>query len=347
MQRTVDFRYMILRNGADFGHLNALEGREPSLRMQDADAIKTSLAGAFLQPEEIDWQTDEIRPELVIDGTAYPLGVYAAATVTDEETAAVKSVQIEAYDRCWRVRDSYTETLLFYEAGTPYLTPIRQLLSACGIALVHETPTTAVLAEAREDWNIGTSYLTVINDLLAEINYNPLWFDQEGAAVLEPASVPTAENIEHVLDNSNVKSLLLPGITRETDIYKAPNAWTVICSNASKGAPLVAHAENNNPQSPLSVARRGRRIVSVVRVNNIADQEELQAYADRLRDESLISGESIKVETALLPGFGVADVTALHYNDLDAVCIERAWEMQLKPGGAMRHELERVVVNLD
>ena len=109
---------------------------------------------------------------------------------------------------------------------------------------------------------------------------------------------------------------------------------------------LLAKAENANPQSPLSIMRRGRRIVAVEHVDNIASQDELQAYANRLRNESMITAETFRVETGLLPGYGVADVTALHYGEFAAVCIERAWDMELRPGGSMNHTLERVVAAL-
>ena len=346
MTRTVEIRYIVTRNGADYSRLYTADDSDPFLRMSDSDPIKTALSGTFAANDEINWLTDQIRPELVIDGVASPLGVYLPATVIPSEDESARSVQVEAYDRCWLVRDNYTENRLHFAAGTPYINIVRQLLTASGIVIVIATPSSATLAEDREDWDIGTSLLTIINDLLAEINYNPLWFNAEGAAILEPASVPTAANIKHTLDSDNVKSLLLPAISRETDVYQAPNVFRCIVSNADKSGPMVATSENDNPQSPLSIPRRGRRIVSVQRVNNIASQAELQAYADRLRNESLITGETINVKTALLPGFGVADVVALHYGNLSALCIERAWSMQLKVGGAMSHQLERVVIAL-
>ena len=60
----------------------------------------------------------------------------------------------------------------------------------------------------------------------------------------------------------------------------------------------------------------------------------------------MLTGETIRVSTALLPGYGVADVTAIHYGELSAVCVERGWTMQLAPGGTMTHELERVVASI-
>lgn len=346
MTRTVEFRYMTIKNGADFRKIYPAENAAPVIRMSDSAEIKTSLSGTFLQDPEIDWFSVEIRPEMILDGVRHPLGIYAVAESTETKSETETTVSVECYDRCWRVRDTYAETAVYFAAGTNYLTAVESLLTAAGISMISKTGTTATLAEGRQDWEIGASYLEIVNQLLDEINYNPLWFNSSGAAVLEPASVPTAANIDHTFDAGDIRSLMLPQIIRETDLYSAANVFLCICSNADKASAMTATSENTNPQSPLSIPRRGRRIMKVVRVDNIASQDELQAYADRIRNESLISGETILVHTALLPGFGVADVTAIRTEDLSAICIEREWEMQLVTGGDMRHTLERVVVNL-
>lgn len=347
MTRTISFRYVIVRNGADYMEIYPMEGSAPTIRMDDGGEIKTSLSGSFADPgDAVSWLSDRIRPEMTLDGVTYPLGIFLAASVRTQETETQRYVSIEAYDQCWILRDTKAESLPYFASGTGYLASVQSLLTDAGISLVDATPSDAVMAEAREDWDIGTSYLEIINQLLSEINYNPIWFDQNGLAVLEPASTPTAANIEHTLDDTVVESLLLPRISTEMDAYQAPNVFVVVCSNADKSAGMVARAENTNPQSPLSIARRGRRIVTVEQVDNIADQTELQAYADRLRNESMISGETIEVTTGLLPGFGVADVVALRYGDLFTTCIEHSWSMQLQVGGSMRHTLEKVVINL-
>lgn len=347
MIRTVEVRFNLLRNGAWAGNLLALESSAPVLRMNVTGDIKTALSGDFAVQEDANWLTDEIQPVLLIDGVPYPLGVFLPATARDAENETTRSVHIEAYDRCWKVQDNYTEDLYYIAAGTNYITAVKTLLEAAGIAAVLATPTSLTTATARQDWDIGTSYLEIVNQLLSEINYKPLWFNAEGVAVLEPAAVPTAANIRNTLDSSDVKSLLLPQITRETDIYRAPNVFICIVTNPDLTGPLVAKAENNNPQSPLSIMRRGRRIAEVVYVQNIASQEELQTYANRLLFDSMTQGETLVVSTGLLPGFGVNEITALHYGDLSALCRETAWTMELRPGGTMSHTLERVVYNLE
>lgn len=347
MVRKVSFQYVVVRNGADYMTLQEIEGSEPTIRMDADGEIKTSFSGSFEDPgDTVDWLSDEIRPEMIIDETTYPLGVFLPGSVMHSESETTKSVRIEAYDRCWQVKDIKTSSPEYFAAGVNYISAIEQLLTQAGIASISATPTSATLAEARADWSLGTDYLSIINQLLGEINYKDLWFNASGAAVLEPAEVPSAQNIQHTIDADDPAALLLPDNSRELDVYNAPNVFVVVCSNPDKSAVMIARSENTNPQSPLSIPRRGRSIMMVEQVDNIADQNALQAYADKLRNQSMITGETISIRTGLLPGFGVDDVTAIQLDDLMAICRERAWSMQLRAGGVMSHTLERVVINI-
>lgn len=348
MTRNIEFRFPVLRNSVEIGALSAPENSAPKITMDDTGEIKTRLSGDFLPPSgDIDLLTDEIRPTMIVDGTPYPLGLFLATKDDERETETGTRIHVDAFDRGWIVRDHKTEHLLFFPAGTNYLDAVGSLLIECGITVISSVPTEAALTEDREDWPIGTSNLQIINGLLREINYEDLWFDANGTAILEPKATPTAENIDHILDESDIESLMIPGLSRSTDVYSQANVFLCICSNADKGAGMFAIAENTNPQSPLSIARRGRRITKVVQVNNIASQEELQLAADRMAIESLMKGERLDLKTCLLPGYGVGDVIALKYKEISAICTERRWSMDLKVGGIMQHTLERVVMNLD
>lgn len=356
LQRENTIRFKVLRNGADYAFLRA-EGN-PSVRMMSSAEIKMSLQGAF-KPDavdafgrtvEMDWLSDEIEPVLILDGVPHPLGVFAASKAPETDDDGRTILNVQAYDRCWRVKETRAESLVYWPAGTNYLTAVEQLLTSSGITSALTTPTDAVFATAREDWDIGESYLTIINQLLAEINYKPLWFNSNGVAVLEPMSVPRAESIQHVLTDFNPRSieqLLGRSITKTTDLYNAPNVWICVCENPDFPAPLVAISENRNVNSPLSTICRGRRIVQKVKVDNIANIDELQKYADRLRDQSLISSETVEIETALLPDYGVDAVVGLQVGDMMSVCIDREWSMELTVGGRMTHKMERVIFNIE
>lgn len=346
MTRQLDVKFRVLRNGADFAEIFPAASSRPVLRMNDGGPIKMSLNAEFAVSANVNWLTDEIQPILVIDGVEHKLGAFIPTTASETEDAGVESVSVEAYDRAWRVQDTKTETAVYFAAGTRYLSAIESLLTASEIGLVRAAETSAVLAEARQDWAIGTSHLTIVNELLREINYKELWFDLDGVAVLEPAAAATGDLIQHTLDSSTIKSLLLPRYRRTTDIFNAPNVFVCICNNPDKSGQMIATAVNDNPLSPLSTTNRGRRIVHLVKLNNIADQATLEAYATSLCNEAMGIHETVIVETALFPSYGVDDVTALRYKDYSGVFTERKWEMELVTGGNMRHTLERVIYSV-
>ena len=363
MVRQETIRFKILRNSIVCGELFPT-ANTPTLMMDRSGEIKMSMQGEFFaeaidtrgRPLQVDWVADEINPVLIIDGVESSLGILMPSTITSSRDQATKTINLQAFDRCWRLRDTKVESSIYFAAGTLYLDAVEGLLTAAGIPTVLRIDSDATLAEDREDWQAGESYLSIVNQLLSEINYKQLWFNSEGTAILEPKMLPTAHNIKHVFtdkkpDPRNRLEVGLirisPTLTRETDMYSSPNVFICICSNADKSNGMVAMAENRNPQSPLSISRRGRRIVSVVNVKNIASQSALQSYANNLLSESMIGGETINIETSMIPGFGVDDPVAIAAEDVDGICIERSWNMELKPGGRMTHTLERVVLNLD
>ena len=85
--RTIDFRYRVLRKGADFCRIYPTEDNWPSIRMDNDAEIRTSLKGVFLPPDaDVNWMADEICPEMIIDGTVYSLGIFLPATITETKT---------------------------------------------------------------------------------------------------------------------------------------------------------------------------------------------------------------------------------------------------------------------
>ena len=348
-------RFKVRRNGAEYAEIYPANNSAPQLRADSKSQIKMSMRGTFLQsafdsrgnPVEVDWLNDEIAPVLIINGEESPLGVLMVATVK-YNIGTPSTVDVEAYDRSWRVKDTRKATTVYFSSGTLYLDAVEALLVESGIENISRT-------EAREDWEVGTSNLEIINALLSEINYNDLWFNQTGVAVLQPQKSAEAANIQHIFtdkkpDPRNPKEVgiisLFPGKSKKVDVFNAPNVIICICSNADKSGPMVAMAENMNANNPLSIPRRGRRITSTINVSNIASQEALQAYADQKVTESIMTGEVINVKTQLQTGFGIGDVTALQTEETTGVCVERSWTMELRPGGTMTHELERVVYSI-
>lgn len=347
MTRTVDVIFRIIRDNADFCDLYTASDSVPTLRMDADSTIHMSLTGDFVVPDqEVNWLTDEMKPILVIDGIEYPLGILSITTVEMHDNEYGRRIHLEAYDRSWYLKNTQTQSLLYFPSTDKYTDVLNSLLTQAGITNQRLTPSDYTFQTAREDWNIGTDYLKIINELVEEINYYRIWFDSDGIAVLEPETDPNTGKISHILDASNVKSLMFPEMRISMDYYSSPNVFTVLMINPDKSF-MKATAENDDPQSPISISRRGRRIMKTVTVKNVGSQECLQAMADSMCSKSKLRTDKIIVKTALLPGFGLNELTALNYNGESSICIQKGWTMELTTGGTMTHNLERVVSIVD
>lgn len=339
--RHVALRYDIVRNGSIVGQLQPVSDCTVTM-IADAE-LKSYLRGSFMESDIFDPLNDLIRPMLILDGIASPVGEYLISVSEKAMHGAYTEDSIEAYDKSLILSQNRLEKRVSFPAGALYIDVIQSMLVECGITMTIAEASDATLATAREDWEVGTSYLTVVNDLLTEINYDPLWFDNEGIARLKKQIQPSASNIVYTY-KADALSILSAEATSTLDIYNAPNVFIVEVSNPDLPEPMRATSVNEDPGSILSTIRRGRRIVAPLeRLDNIASQEALQEYADNKRLQSMLSTDTIVFTTALEPGHGVGDVIAIQHPDFSGIYQETEWEIPLSPGGLMRHKARRIV----
>lgn len=343
MIRSYSVRIDVLRNGSTLTELHPVS--DPLIDCDSDAQIKMSMTGEFLENSLVNWLTDELVPVQVIDNVDYPVGVFPVGTVSRRiDENGQHTVRVEAYDRCMILNQTKTERILHFDKGKLYLNAIEELLTEAGIALVMKTPSSAAMQTAREDWQIGTPYLEIINTLLAEISYDPIWFDSRGFARLQPIKTPQASNINHRYGEIEDVKLLRRPCTIEVDFFDAPNVFVAICSNPDLKEPMVATAVNDNPMSSLSTFKRGRRIVKTYKVDNIPNQAALQSYADALCMNGMISAEISTISTANLPNHGVLDTVSIIHPDIDGIFQEVSWSIVLAPGQAMIHKVKRAVI---
>lgn len=343
--RTIDFRVDVLRNGVAARSLQ-FDAQSPPAVYCDASAeICVTMRGSFLADPDVDFLNDELQPVVIIDGTDHKLGVFRAVTVRETVELAARRSDIEAYDRSILLQWGKLETHAYHAAGASYTTVITNYLTAAGISSYILEPTTATLGSARE-WDVGTSYLTIINELLDDLAYNHIWFDAEGTAILKAYRDPSELTVSHVYGRGDTMDyhLIAPVHDREMDVYSKPNVFIAVMTSPDYTSPLTATAENNSLTSPLSTIRRGIRIPQVYRVNNIASQSALQTYVNRLRDRGTEAFERINISTAIQPGHGVGDIVELDDEELQGIYRETGWTLTMGAGEYMTHSLERTVV---
>ncbi len=138
--------------------------------------------------------------------------------------------------------------------------------------------------------------------------------------------------------------MLRPEYGSEIDLYNKPNVFIAVLENPEYEMPLIKYAVNAIPASRLSTISRGIRIPEIYKVKNIASEDELQVYVNRLRDESMQTSEYVDIQTANMPGHNVGDVIALVHPEIQGIFREINWQITMEAGMYMTHKLQRVVI---
>ncbi len=340
--RDIRFRFYIIRNGVRAGILPAVSG---TVRYSAESEIQRTASFQFYGESGIDWLTDQIQPVMEIKtGVAwaeFSLGYFIPSTPTREAEGNHISYTVEAYDRTIFVKEDCVTERTFYAKGTPYLDIVQQLIVSSGLGDAEVTPSGLTLPTDRE-FDIGTSKLEIINTLLSEINYLPLYINSEGSAVLRPYQEPSAERISYTY-RADELSVLHSAASSVTDLYNVPNIFIAVVSNPEQ-EPISAMYVNDNPASELSTVRRGRKIVSeLYKPDSINSQEELDAYIRRIAFDQSQVYEAASISTALMPIHEGREVLEIRHPEISGVFEEIGWEMDLQSGGSMSHSVRRIV----
>ena len=306
----VSVEYLVLRDNVEYSRLTAFKGGGAAISVTADAAVKWALSGKFAQNRAVNYLTDVIQPVLTIDGVRQPLGKYIPTDAYTEHDGMRPVVSLTAYDLTYLAMSSKIETRLHLAKGTLYTAAIQALLVESGITDFFVEANTATLQADREDWEPGTDRLTIINDLAAEINYNSIWMDGGGTVHCSAFRMPSADAIS-VTYRDGEYSIQYPEWTQAVDLFDHPNV--------------------------------GRRVVSYEKLDNIASQAELQAYADNKRFKSLQSTETRTFYTGPSGRHAVFDLVELVRDGESTLYEETGWRLELEQPYKMTHTGKRVV----
>lgn len=342
MNKTPTFRFDIVENGVCIGQAFALN--KPSVKCDSDAEVKLSLSGEFvLNIQNPNWLKARIKPYLIIGGKESSLGEYLISQADDcTDKKGVKFWQIKGMDLGRIPQRSRTEKRVLFQVGQRYTDIVQSILLELGISRIIAIQSDATLKNDRADWEIGTSWIKIINSLLTEINYQSLWFDTEGNARIQPHRQVDGTVIDHRYESGEL-SQIKPQVDISSDIYKAYNVFTAMVSSPEYEEPMIAVSVNDIPTSRISTVNIGRVQAPIEKLDDIANQEELQKYVDNLRFQSMCSTETISFRTALNQ-HQVRDIVSIHHPQASGIYQETQWKMTLSFDGEMTHTAQRVVI---
>lgn len=345
-ERVVKFRYELLnRHDMKIGELTVLPGG--FITLNSLAQIKRTANFKIKEANDIDWLNDRIRPVFCLrmpDGgwAEWPLGIFLISSPTAKIDYGVRFRETECYDSSLILVEDKFEDRYFIPAGTIYSDAIETILSGAGVWKTNITQHTGVTAVDKE-FEIGTSRLTAVNQLLSEINYTSLWVDEYGHFVAKPYVIPSDREAEYEYRNDEL-SIIFPGSVQEEDLFSVPNKWVLSASNPER-EPLRSVYINDVPASRTSTFSRGRTIVDFRELIDVFDQDTLDAKAKRFAYEASQIYGNFVFETALMPHHSYSDVLFVEHSGhgISAKYTETSWNITLSHSGRMQHEARRVI----
>lgn len=338
------------KGGTKRGYVTAKHTRETTgLR---ADILAGSVYGASDISVEFDKAQLEEKPKatsFVLGSRVerpkwieFPVGVFLLSSPEKADTTGGVKRSVEAYDGTIILRDDRFDDVVTVTAGTNYKTAIVSFLQGAGITKYIIADTEKVLPVDLQ-FEIGTTKLSAINALLAQINFTPIRVDANGFYISGPYISPNARGIDYTYKDDAL-SVTHRGMVEQMDIFDVANKWVVVRTNAEE-LPLKSVYTNSAADSETSTTNRGRTIVDYREIDNIADQTALDAYTQRIAFEASQVFGKVEFTTAIMPMHDYFDVLKVEYAalNIDAKYSETAWNFPLVVGGRMKHEVRRVV----
>lgn len=263
-----------------------------------------------VQPE---WLTVRIRPRYratLEDGTRidWPMGVYIPATPGLTWRNDVASADVDLYDKLVILTDDEVDATYALDAGTNVVQAIRALIESAG-------ETKHLIADSTETlinpmtWEVGTSKLEIVNDLLNSINYFSLYCDDAGYYRGEPYLPPADRGVAwEFLDDQN--SIYAPGFDQDQDYFGIPNKVILVGQGSDTTEALVGVYVNDDPTDPLStnepdpaagVEGRGRVVSRTETGVDATSQAVIDGLAQRRYLDMSALTSTLTIEHALIP----------------------------------------------
>lgn len=344
----IKFRYDLLNyDDVTLGEVAVQSGR---VALNSLGEIKRTAVFRITEQEgqDIDWLNNRIQPVFCLQmpdkGFAeWPLGIFLLPSPDRKDENNKIKRDIEAYDTSQILKEDKFTDRYRIAAGTKYTDAITTLLNSAGIWKVRIIAHAGTLA-ADKEFEIGTTKLQAINQLLTEINYTSLWVDENGYFISRPYTLPTAREAEYEYRNDDI-SIIHPGSAESLDIFNLPNKWVRYISNPDKGVTLRSEYINDLSSSPTSTVNRGRTIVNIESVDDIYDQTTLDAYVKRVAYEASQVYAKFDFSTALMPHHSFLDSLFIDHTlfSISDKYIESSWSMELQSGGRMTHNCRKVI----
>lgn len=266
--------------------------------------------------QDFDWMSQRIKAtyDPGINGVEpWDMGVWMLSSPVEKYSAAGKAYEVAMLPKTQVVDEDTIPSSYAFPAGANYVQEAVNLLRSTGETRVAVTDSDLTLGSPLV-FDPGTPKLTVINELLTAAGYWSLWTDGSGQFRVEPYENPGDRAVSFTFTDEHKKALHSVEWSREQDHSAVPNRYVVVSESEGDKPPLIGVAENNAPNSPYSIDRRGRWITRVEEGVEAGSQRVIDNLAARRLRDAMAPVGRISVSHLMLP-ISVNDVVSFTDQD--------------------------------
>lgn len=307
----------------------------PSVAVASEATIKRTLSAFRLN--EIDQAAispfaDRIQPVWVLDnGAEFPLGVFLYGSIDRLRFDYGIEADVTCVDQTLIVDQPIIKGIGLAQGADIRDTIVEQLNIAGVPSYVVDPFSTAVGAPIA--WPVGTSRLTVINDLAKMAGAFPLYFDNTGVGRVR--QIPPLEDESPTLVYDFGGRIISGSMIESDDLLDAPNRYLVIDSSSVDVA--VTGIYNIPASAPHSLVNRGFYVTKTVEVQGLNSPTQAAARAKAEYDADHQGYVWAQFSSPPDPRHDVFD--AVSY--LGTTYREQGWNLPLVEGSEMTHDLRR------
>lgn len=312
--------------------------------------------------QEIDWLNVRIQPIVTLTELGpdplvveHSVGIFLPSAPVESWNELGRSWDVELHDKCsildqdiWVDEDGLPTTYVAF-AGENVIDLVRSLIAETGESSPALVDDPAAVLTSTLTWDVGTTRLQIVNDLLGAIGYFSLWVDGLGQFQASPYVEPAARAPRFsVMAPFEVgpTSLWTPEWTNDRDIYAIPNRFVAISQGDGETEALVASATNEDPASAYSYPSRGRWITQVDTDVEVASQAALETYAAMRLSQATSVTSTLTIRHAYLPGLQPNDVVRIVNEEagLELLAVTRRTEAAFDELATVTSTFAQVVV---
>lgn len=173
------------------------------------------------------------------------------------------------------------------------------------------------VAQSDHSWDSGKDWLTISNEMLDIIGYEPLQVTEYGDVITRQYIDPNNRGVIATLSDHG-KSPIICGrtITRDFDASGIPNMCALVYTPSGKDQqPQIVRVYNNDKKSPYSTYMRGREIRYVKSLSELPTDTTLRNEAIKTLREQMQVNETYELDM-LFNELHLGDVVLIDYERL-------------------------------